>query len=104
MKKGQSESQQGYRGFYRLRKNSGKVSGYSVNNNQLSTGRSGIRLAELNMSLLGEKILYKEIGKDEAKVQNAFSELRLAEKGTQIFYELREPAWIKALFILLHVW
>jgi hypothetical protein len=98
MKKGQSESQQRYQRLYCLWKDSGKGIRLFCQQESIkySTFRYWISRIEHGL-VVQDDFIEMKLDKVEAKVQQPLAELRLAEKGTLIFYELPEPRWIKAL-------
>lgn len=98
MKKGQSESQQRYQRLYRLWKDSGKGIRLFCQQESIkySTFRYWISRIEHGL-VIQEDFIEIKLDKPETKVDHPLAELRLAEKGTLIFYELPEPAWVKAL-------
>lgn len=98
MKKEQSKSQQRYRQLYRRWKDSGKGVRVFCEQESIkySTFRYWINRFE-QRSVIGQDFIEVRLDKVEPKSGQPLAELRLAEKGTFIFYELPEPAWVSAL-------
>ena len=98
MKREQSKSQQRYQQLYRRWKDSGKGVRVFCQEESIkySTFRYWIKRLEPGPASTQDFIEMK-LGNLEAKCHQPLAELRLAEKGTLIFYVLPEPAWVKAL-------
>jgi hypothetical protein len=98
MKKGQSESQQRYQRLYHLWKDSGQGIRLFCQQEPIkySTFRYWISRIEHD-HVVQEDFIEMRLDKPKTQVLHPLAELRLAKKGTLIFYELPEPRWIKAL-------
>ncbi|WP_289012056.1 hypothetical protein [uncultured Sphingobacterium sp.] len=98
MKKEQSKSQQRYQQLYRRWKDSGKGVRVFCQQESIkySTFRYWIKRLETG-SVIRQDFIEMKLDRVEVKSGHPLAELRLTEKGTFIFYELPEPAWVKAL-------
>lgn len=98
MKKEQHKSQQRYRQLYLRWKSSGKGARVFCEQESIKYSTFWYWAKKFKSSALPEaEFIEMKVDKIEVKSSQPLAELRLTDKGALIFYELPEPASVKAL-------
>jgi len=98
MKKEQNKSQQRYHQLYLQWKISGKGVRVFCQQESIKYSTFWYWAKKFKTSALPKpEFIEMKVDKIETKSFQPLAELRLTDKGALIFYELPEPAWIRAL-------
>lgn len=98
MKKEQHKSQQRYHQLYLRWKSSGKGARVFCEQESVKYSTFWYWAKRFKTSTLPEaEFIEMKVNKIEVKSSQPVAELRVTDKSALVFYELPEPAWVKAL-------